>query len=147
MFLIINRINMRLDNCRQGGAGSSCWQVRLLLQEGPRGSIPPIVFPHYFVGQMLVTSLKGYKMKTFVRLIVSWFKKSIQLRSHPCYYCSDSCMGNDAPNFMTCSRTIDWDNSRFVSRIKRFYYKTWMPFMFNKKRILFLSIAAYISLC
>ena len=29
----------------------------------------------------------------------------------------------------------------------KFYYQTWLPFTFNKKRILFLAIASYIALC
>jgi len=31
--------------------------------------------------------------------------------------------------------------------MSRFYYETWVPFVFNKKRILFLTIASYIALC
>ncbi len=31
--------------------------------------------------------------------------------------------------------------------MKKFYYETWLPFTFNKKRILFLAIASYIALC
>ena len=28
-----------------------------------------------------------------------------------------------------------------------FYYKTWMPFIVSKRRILVLAIASYIALC
>jgi hypothetical protein len=28
-----------------------------------------------------------------------------------------------------------------------FYHEIWLPFVFNKKRILFLAIASYIALC
>lgn len=31
--------------------------------------------------------------------------------------------------------------------MKRFYYEMWLPFAFNKKRILFLAIVSYIALC
>jgi hypothetical protein len=31
--------------------------------------------------------------------------------------------------------------------MKQFYYETWLPFTFNKKRILLLAIASYIALC
>lgn len=31
--------------------------------------------------------------------------------------------------------------------MKRFYYEKWLPFAFNKKRILILAIASYIALC
>jgi len=34
-----------------------------------------------------------------------------------------------------------------MNKIKKWYYEKWLPFTFNKKRILFLSIAAYIALC
>jgi len=29
----------------------------------------------------------------------------------------------------------------------KFYHEIWLPFAFNKKRILFLTIASYIALC
>jgi len=28
-----------------------------------------------------------------------------------------------------------------------FYYKTWLPFTINKRRILFLAIMSYLALC
>jgi hypothetical protein len=31
--------------------------------------------------------------------------------------------------------------------MSKFYYEKWLPFSFNKKRILFLTIASYIALC
>lgn len=31
--------------------------------------------------------------------------------------------------------------------MSKFYNETWLPFVFNKKRILFLTIASYIALC
>ena len=31
--------------------------------------------------------------------------------------------------------------------INTFYYETWLPFVFNKRRILVLAIASYIALC
>jgi hypothetical protein len=31
--------------------------------------------------------------------------------------------------------------------MSKFYHETWLPFVFNKKRILFLTIASYIALC
>jgi len=31
--------------------------------------------------------------------------------------------------------------------MSKFYHETWLPFAFNKKRILFLTIASYIALC
>ena len=31
--------------------------------------------------------------------------------------------------------------------MEKFYYDVWLPFVFNKKRILFLAIASYIALC
>ena len=31
--------------------------------------------------------------------------------------------------------------------MSKFYYETWLPFVFNKKRILLLTIASYIALC
>jgi hypothetical protein len=31
--------------------------------------------------------------------------------------------------------------------MRKFYYETWLPFTFNKRRILFLAIASYIALC
>lgn len=31
--------------------------------------------------------------------------------------------------------------------MKEFYYTKWLPFIFNKKRILILAIASYIALC
>lgn len=31
--------------------------------------------------------------------------------------------------------------------MKRFYYRFWIPFTLNKKRILILAIASYIALC
>ena len=31
--------------------------------------------------------------------------------------------------------------------MSKFYHETWIPFAFNKKRILFLAIASYIALC
>ena len=34
-----------------------------------------------------------------------------------------------------------------MATMTNFYYKVWLPFTFNKKRILILAIASYISLC
>jgi hypothetical protein len=31
--------------------------------------------------------------------------------------------------------------------MKRFYYELWLPFVFNKRRILVLAIATYMALC
>lgn len=31
--------------------------------------------------------------------------------------------------------------------MSEFYYETWLPFVFNKRRILLLAIASYIALC
>ena len=31
--------------------------------------------------------------------------------------------------------------------MKRFYYEFWLPFTFNKRRILLLAIATYIAMC
>ena len=31
--------------------------------------------------------------------------------------------------------------------MKMFYHKVWLPFTFNKKRILILAIASYIAMC
>jgi hypothetical protein len=31
--------------------------------------------------------------------------------------------------------------------MRNFYYKVWLPFSFNKKRLLLLAIASYIALC
>lgn len=31
--------------------------------------------------------------------------------------------------------------------MKKFYYEFWLPFTFNKRRILILAIASYIALC
>lgn len=31
--------------------------------------------------------------------------------------------------------------------MRNFYYETWLPFIFNKRRILILAIASYIALC
>ena len=31
--------------------------------------------------------------------------------------------------------------------MRKFYYKVWLPFSFNKKRLLLLAIASYIALC
>jgi len=31
--------------------------------------------------------------------------------------------------------------------MSKFYYETWLPFIVNKRRILFLAIASYIALC
>jgi len=31
--------------------------------------------------------------------------------------------------------------------MKRFYYDYWLPFTFNKRRILVLAIASYIAMC
>jgi len=31
--------------------------------------------------------------------------------------------------------------------MKKFYYEIWLPFIFNKRRILILAIASYIALC
>ena len=31
--------------------------------------------------------------------------------------------------------------------MKKFYYEKWVPFIFNKRRILLLAIASYIALC
>jgi len=31
--------------------------------------------------------------------------------------------------------------------MKNFYYETWLPFVFTKRRILLLAIASYIALC
>jgi len=36
----------------------------------------------------------------------------------------------------------------FSDRVMRkFYYEFWLPFTFNKKRLLILAIASYIALC
>ena len=34
-----------------------------------------------------------------------------------------------------------------VRKIETFYYKVWLPFISNKKRILVLAIASYLALC
>jgi hypothetical protein len=34
-----------------------------------------------------------------------------------------------------------------VKKIEKFYIEKWLPFTFNKKRILFVAILAYGSLC
>jgi len=39
-----------------------------------------------------------------------------------------------------------WFNFQGESMTK-FYYEIWLPFAFNNKRILFLSIASYVALC
>ena len=43
------------------------------------------------------------------------------------------------------------ENTRWHSYLggpmSKFYNETWLPFVFNKKRILFLTIASYIALC
>ena len=43
------------------------------------------------------------------------------------------------------------ENTRWHSYVggpmSKFYYEKWLPFVFNKKRILFLTIASYIALC
>ncbi len=31
--------------------------------------------------------------------------------------------------------------------MSRFYYEIWVPFTFNKRRILVLTIASYVALC
>lgn len=31
--------------------------------------------------------------------------------------------------------------------MNKFYHETWLPFVFNKRRILLLAIASYIALC
>jgi hypothetical protein len=31
--------------------------------------------------------------------------------------------------------------------MKNFYYKIWLPFTLNKRRILLLAIASYIAMC
>ena len=39
-------------------------------------------------------------------------------------------------------------NRRSVGELmKKFYYEKWIPFTFNKRRILILAIASYIALC
>lgn len=39
-----------------------------------------------------------------------------------------------------------WFNFQGES-MSKFYHEIWLPFAFNKKRILFLAIASYIALC
>lgn len=36
---------------------------------------------------------------------------------------------------------------RYHNGMVKFYYETWLPFVFNKRRILLLAIASYIALC
>jgi hypothetical protein len=31
--------------------------------------------------------------------------------------------------------------------MEKFYHEVWLPFIFNKRRILLLAIASYIALC
>jgi hypothetical protein len=35
----------------------------------------------------------------------------------------------------------------FLKAMRRFYYETWLPFMFTKRRILILAVASYLALC
>lgn len=34
-----------------------------------------------------------------------------------------------------------------MAKVRNFYYTIWLPFTFNKKRILILAVASYIALC
>ncbi len=34
-----------------------------------------------------------------------------------------------------------------MAEMKKFYYEKWVPFTINKRRILILAIASYITLC
>jgi hypothetical protein len=78
---------------------------------------------------------------------LKWSFRKIWKRNHPCFNCEYGCPGNGAPDFFDCHRTYDWEDRAIKNRIKNFYHKKWLPFTFNKKRILFLTIAAYIALC
>jgi hypothetical protein len=60
--------------------------------------------------------------------------------------------------FLAFSACFGYDSGRVIERecepdyilrgpMEKFYYEIWLPFVFNKRRILFLAIASYIALC
>lgn len=48
--------------------------------------------------------------------------------------------------FMRSKQGVSWYDFK-GGAMTTFYYETWLPFVFTKKRILFLAIASYIALC
>lgn len=49
-------------------------------------------------------------------------------------------------HIMKSVENTHWHNYMGGS-MRAFYYEKWLPFVFNKKRILLLTIASYIALC
>jgi hypothetical protein len=46
--------------------------------------------------------------------------------------------------------SVMWVNERNASggqTMKKYYYKFWVPFVANKRRILVLAIASYLAMC
>lgn len=53
----------------------------------------------------------------------------------------------DNRNRSTASEVLRVMKGAGVRKVETFYYKVWLPFVSNKKRILVLAIASYLALC
>lgn len=53
----------------------------------------------------------------------------------------------DNRNRSTASEVLRVMKGAGVRKVETFYYKVWLPFISNKKRILVLAIASYLALC